>query len=128
MSIPIEQRPPYPRQTTPPPATKQEQAPPKKPNRPRGPSEPPPEEPEPEQAARKETNQPRGPPGPETLLAIAAVKARTSLSRSAIYRGMKAGTFPTPVPITHNRVGWVASEIDRWVRAQIKAGRRATPT
>ncbi|MEM6415536.1 MAG: AlpA family phage regulatory protein [Pseudomonadota bacterium] len=54
-----------------------------------------------------------------TLLSIDAVRTRTSLSRSAIYRALVAGHFPRPVKINSHRNAWVEAEIDQWIASQI---------
>lgn len=38
----------------------------------------------------------------------------TSLSRATIWREIKAGRFPQPVPISAGRVGWRSSMIASW--------------
>lgn len=51
------------------------------------------------------------------------VEARTGLSRSSIYAGIKAGTFPKPIQLGAQSVGWLESEIDAWLRERIAASR-----
>lgn len=51
------------------------------------------------------------------------VEARTGLSRSTIYNGVKAGTFPKPIHLGAQSVGWVESEVDAWLRERITASR-----
>ncbi|MDD2978062.1 AlpA family transcriptional regulator [Aquabacterium sp.] len=51
------------------------------------------------------------------------VEARTGLSRSTIYDRVKAGTFPAPVSLGAKAVGWIESEIDAWLTAQIRKSR-----
>ena len=51
------------------------------------------------------------------------VEARTGLSRSSIYAGIKAGTFPKPINLGPQSVGWLESEIDAWIRERIAASR-----
>lgn len=62
------------------------------------------------------------------------VEARTRLSCSAIYAKMTPNprrpgyydpTFPKPVKIGVRAVGWVESEIEGWIAAQIDKGRKA---
>ena len=48
-------------------------------------------------------------------IALAEVEKRTSLKRSTIYSYMGQGKFPQNFPLTDNRVGWSAGEIDRWI-------------
>ena len=49
------------------------------------------------------------------LLRCRDVEENTSLSRSAIYRLMKAGQFPRPVKIGSRAVRWRLSDIEAWM-------------
>lgn len=49
------------------------------------------------------------------------VEARTGLSRSSIYAGIAAGTFPAPVPLGEKSVGWIESEIQSWLESRVAA-------
>src|SRR5262245_9337783 len=51
-----------------------------------------------------------------------AVMTRTGLSRTTIWRLVKAKKFPKPVPITDSglAIGWVESEVDEWIQARIQ--------
>ena len=62
---------------------------------------------------------------PPTILRRKKVEARVGLSRSTIYERIKAGTFPRPVSIGAKAVGWIESEIDEWLIAQIEMSRKA---
>lgn len=53
--------------------------------------------------------------GTVTLLRLSAVKGRTGLSRTTIYRRMEAGTFPRSIQISPGLVGWYETDIDGWV-------------
>jgi prophage regulatory protein len=44
----------------------------------------------------------------------------TGLSRTTIWRGVNAGTFPKPVRLTPSAIGWCEADVARWL-----AGRRA---
>ena len=46
------------------------------------------------------------------------VEARTGSSRSAIYAGMAAGTFPRPVRIGKRAVAWTSESIDAWIESR----------
>ena len=46
------------------------------------------------------------------------VMARTGLSRTTIWRRVRAGTFPTPTELGENSIGWLASEITAWLENQ----------
>lgn len=65
------------------------------------------------------------------ILNIADVLKRTGLSRSEIYRRLKVGEFPAPVPLgkTGGRVGWLSDEIDSWIdsRAALRGTAGTTP-
>lgn len=62
----------------------------------------------------------------QTILRRKQVEARTGLSRSTIYERIKTGAFPTPVSLGARAVGWLESEIDSWLAAQIQKSRNAT--
>lgn len=53
--------------------------------------------------------------GTISILRLAAVKARTGLSRTTIYRRMDAGTFPRSTQISPGLVGWYETDIDAWI-------------
>lgn len=61
------------------------------------------------------------------------VEARTGLSRSTIYSKLKHNpkrpgdydpTFPTPVSVGAKAVGWIESELDAWLTAQVHKSRK----
>jgi len=61
-----------------------------------------------------------------TILRLPAVKARTGLSRSTIYLRMAQGSFPEPYALGARAVGWLESDIDRWLKQLIETqGRKA---
>ena len=47
------------------------------------------------------------------------VAERTGLSVSSFKRLEARGQFPRRVPLTPNRVGWLLSEIDAWIRDRV---------
>lgn len=51
------------------------------------------------------------------------VEARTGLRRSTIYAKVASGEFPAPIRLGARAVGWVESEISRWLEARIAASR-----
>lgn len=59
------------------------------------------------------------------FLDIKQVMKATSLSRSSIYRGVKAGTFPVPVALTTGRVAWRAADVAKWIDAPLEWGAEA---
>jgi prophage regulatory protein len=68
-----------------------------------------------------------------TILRRRQVEARTGLSRSAIYAKFRRNpkrpkefdpTFLRPINIGAKAVGWIESEIDDWLNAQIEKSRQ----
>ncbi len=49
------------------------------------------------------------------MLRAPEVMARTGLSRVTIWRRVRAGTFPAPIQLGENSIGWPASEITAWL-------------
>jgi prophage regulatory protein len=52
---------------------------------------------------------------PDRIVRMKTILARTSLSRSTIYRKIAEGTFPPRIKISANGAGWRESDINRWV-------------
>lgn len=55
---------------------------------------------------------------PPRLLRLALVEERTSLRKSAIYAGIRAGTFPRPVRLSANAVAWREFEVTAWIESR----------
>ena len=51
------------------------------------------------------------------LLRFPAVRERTGLSRSTVWRLEQRGKFPKHRQISGNAVAWLEHEIDDWIRA-----------
>lgn len=51
----------------------------------------------------------------DSLLRIAEVKARTTLSSATIYRKIAKGAFPASIRISDGLVAWYESDIDAWI-------------
>lgn len=62
---------------------------------------------------------------PIRLIRLPGVTGQTGLARSSIYDGIRAGTFPKPVPLCGRNVAWVESEIQQWIADRIAASRGA---
>ena len=60
------------------------------------------------------------------ILRLPAVMARTGVSRSSIYSWIAQGKFPEPISLGPRAVGWLAEEIDDWIKRQIDASRKAS--
>jgi prophage regulatory protein len=61
------------------------------------------------------------PAGGLRLLRFPAVRARTGLSRSTIWRLQRTGAFPRHVQLSPNTVAWLEDDVTNWIRQ--KAGR-----
>jgi len=58
-----------------------------------------------------------------TLIKLPAVKQRTTLSTSEIYRRIEAGTFPAQVRLGAKAVAWLEHEIDTWISEAVEQSR-----
>ncbi len=59
-----------------------------------------------------------------TILRRPQVEARTGLSRSTIYAKISASAFPKSVKLGKRAVGWIESEINGWLAAQVHRSRQ----
>lgn len=57
------------------------------------------------------------------FLRLPTVQARTGLSKSELYRRMRAGTFPRTVPLGARAVAWRSDEVHDWM-TRIQDARR----
>ncbi len=57
------------------------------------------------------------------FLKLPEVRVRTGKSRSAIYQGVKDGTFPKPIKLGPRAVGWIEAEIEAHNQSCIDASR-----
>lgn len=60
-----------------------------------------------------------------TILRRKQVEARIGLSRSTIYEAVATGTFPKPIKLGAQSVGWIEAEVDAWLRERVAASRKA---
>ncbi|TXM65682.1 AlpA family phage regulatory protein [Methylobacterium sp. WL12] len=51
---------------------------------------------------------------PNRILRFRDVRDRTGLSRTTVWRQVKAGSFPKPVNLTKHAVGWHETDIQAW--------------
>ena len=56
---------------------------------------------------------------PLRLLKRREVEEKTSMSCSAIYAAISAGTFPKPCAIGARAVAWLESEVDAWIAERL---------
>ena len=59
---------------------------------------------------------------PLKFLRFSAVRERTGLSRSTIWRLERLGVFPKHRRISANAVGWLEQEVNEWVLWRAEAG------
>lgn len=52
---------------------------------------------------------------------LAEVCARTGLTKSTLYRLIKSGDFPSPLPLVGRTRAWDAAAVDSWIAAKIAA-------
>ena len=49
------------------------------------------------------------------LIRLEAVRARTGLARSTLYKMISTGDFPAQIKITEKAVAWASNEVDQWI-------------
>ena len=49
------------------------------------------------------------------LLTLAAVRDKTTLSKTEIYRRIDSGSFPEPHKIGERKVAWLECEVNLWI-------------
>ena len=57
----------------------------------------------------------------DRLLTRAEVESRVGLTKTSIYRMMRAGRFPEPLKISTRAVRWSATEIEAWLADRPRA-------
>lgn len=68
---------------------------------------------------RPPTSVPAAPLSPVKLLRFPAVRERTGLSRSTIWRLERRGEFPQHHRIAPNIVAWSEPEVSRWIEERL---------
>ena len=61
----------------------------------------------------------------DQLLTRTEVESRVGLTKTTIYRLMRAGRFPEPLKISTRAVRWSASEIEAWLADRPRASGEA---
>jgi prophage regulatory protein len=56
----------------------------------------------------------------EEILRIGDVVRSTKLSKSTIFRLVTLGEFPQPIILSERTKGWLASDIDKWIKERQK--------
>ena len=52
------------------------------------------------------------------FLRLPAVKERTGLKESSLYKAIGEGTFPPSIPLTERCVGWREDQVNKWCKAK----------
>lgn len=60
------------------------------------------------------------------IIRLPDVMARTGLSRSSVFLKVKTGEMPPPIKLGVRATGWVAEEIDNWIKQRVAASRPTT--
>jgi len=61
---------------------------------------------------------------PSRIVRMKVLLQRLGVGRATVYRWLSQDTtFPKPVPIGPNTIGWVESELDAWLQNRIRASR-----
>jgi prophage regulatory protein len=58
---------------------------------------------------------------PPRFLPPPVVTDRTSLSRTTLWRMVRAGEFPKPIAVSPGRVAWSEAEVNAWMAARANA-------
>jgi prophage regulatory protein len=56
------------------------------------------------------------------IIRLKEVKRRVGLSRSSIYAFLKENRFPRSIQLGARAVGWLESEIDKWIEDRLSGG------
>ncbi|MBP2444834.1 helix-turn-helix transcriptional regulator [Rhizobium leguminosarum] len=57
------------------------------------------------------------------LLALKELKTTKGVPycKASLYRKISTGEFPRPIRLGENRVAWLESEVDTWIKTHIRA-------
>ena len=60
------------------------------------------------------------PPAPR-VIRIREVSRRIGLSRTTLWRLTQNGSFPAPLRLSENSIGWLEAEVDHWISTRARA-------
>lgn len=60
------------------------------------------------------------------ILRIRKVTERCGISRSSVYKKISDGNFPEPISLGPRTVGWIESEVEAWLAAQVEKSRKGS--
>ncbi len=64
----------------------------------------------------------------DAMLRFADVTGRTGLSRTTIWRRVREGTFPAPIQLGANSIGWPEHLIIEWLESRPRVGYAPDPS
>lgn len=53
------------------------------------------------------------------IIRLPDVKETTGLAKSTIYKKVAANEFPKPIPLGSKSVGWLESEVQKWIENKV---------
>lgn len=59
----------------------------------------------------------------QRIIRLPGVKDATGLSRSTIYKKISGGDFPPPISLGDRAVGWLESDIEKWLTSCVDKSR-----
>ena len=59
----------------------------------------------------------------DRILRIREVTDRIGVARSTIYEWQSRGTFPASVPLGERSIGWLESDVDKWIESRARRAR-----
>jgi prophage regulatory protein len=65
---------------------------------------------------------------PRRIMRDPEVRECTQMSRVQRWRRVRKGTFPSPVQLGPNSIGWYADEIEAWLAQRPRVAYAAEPT
>ena len=57
------------------------------------------------------------------IIRLRDLTRKVGLSRSTLYRLVRAGKFPPQIPLSERARGWLASDVDAWLQRQTAQSR-----
>ena len=66
--------------------------------------------------------------GRQVIAGYRALEGKIHKSRQQTWRDIRAGTFPAPIELGPNSVGWYEDEIDDWLASRPRRTYRALET
>lgn len=62
------------------------------------------------------------------ILRLPQVISSTGLARSTIYKKISANEFPEPISLGAKSVGWLESDVQKWIEQRIQSSQTQTTT